>query len=83
MEEGQTFDPDRDVEMKEAEGRGSKQKGPSVEQITAIKAAIQNAETLEEVKQLEAALKSGVMPSQIQQTVQLDDQMVTDVDERN
>ena len=33
-------------------------KGPSKEQITAIKAAIQNAKTLEEVTKLEAQLKA-------------------------
>ena len=33
-------------------------KGPTKEQITAIKAAIQNAKTLEEVNKLEAQLKA-------------------------
>lgn len=61
-----------------------KKRTPTADQLTAIKAAIQNAgkttmtlpahsicaelvETLEEVRQLEAALKSGVMPSQLEQ----------------
>jgi hypothetical protein len=34
------------------------EKGPTKEQITAIKAAIQNAKTLEEVNRLEAQLKA-------------------------
>ena len=38
--------------------------GPTPEQITAIKAAIQNAETLQEVAELEKALVTGHVPSQ-------------------
>ena len=41
-------------------------KGPSPEQITAIKAAIANAQTLEEVQRLENALTSGQLPSELQ-----------------
>ena len=40
-------------------------KGPSPEQITAIKAAIANAQTLEEVQRLENALTSGHLPSDV------------------
>lgn len=39
---------------------------PLPEQLTAIKAAIANAQTLEEVQRLEAALKQGQMPSQLE-----------------
>lgn len=39
--------------------------GPSAEQITAIKAAIANASTLDEVRRLEDALKTGNMPSEL------------------
>ena len=48
-----------------AEGEPQR-KGPTPEQITAIKAAIQNAQTLQEVAELEAALVSGNVPSQFQ-----------------
>lgn len=37
--------------------------GPSAEQIAAIKAAIANAKSLEEVKHLEAQLKAGQIPT--------------------
>ena len=45
MDEDHLFDPDRDVEMQEAapEAKPAKKKGPTPEQLTAIKAAIQNA----------------------------------------
>ncbi|GJP35705.1 hypothetical protein CLOM_g20237 [Closterium sp. NIES-68] len=39
--------------------------GPTPEQITAIKAAISTAQTLEEVARLEKALQSGQLPSDI------------------
>lgn len=42
------------------------QKGPTPEQITAIKAAIANAQTLEEVQRLETALTTGHLPSESQ-----------------
>ena len=47
-------------------------KGPSPEQITAIKAAIANAQTLEEVQRLENALTSGHLPSELQKDVTAD-----------
>ena len=40
--------------------------GPTPQQITAIKAAIQNAQTLKEVEELEKALVTGNVPSQFQ-----------------
>lgn len=43
----------------------SARKGPTPEQITAIKSAIAAASTLEEVRRLEDALKSGHMPSDL------------------
>ncbi len=43
----------------------SVRKGPTPEQITAIKAAIAAASTLEEVRRLEDALKTGHLPSEI------------------
>ena len=39
--------------------------GPTPEQITAIKAAIAAASTLEEVRRLEDALRTGHLPSEI------------------
>lgn len=39
--------------------------GPTPEQITAIKSAIAAASTLEEVRRLEEALKTGHLPSEI------------------
>ena len=39
-------------------------KGPTPQQITAIKAAIQNAQTLKEVEELEKALVTGHVPSE-------------------
>jgi len=43
-----------------------KKAGPTPEQLTAIQAAIANAQTLEEVTMLEEALATGVMPSSLQ-----------------
>lgn len=40
-------------------------KGPTPESLTAIKAAIANASTLEEVQRLEKALKTGIVPSAV------------------
>lgn len=40
-------------------------KGPAPEQATAIKAAIAAATTLEEVRRLEEALKTGHLPSEV------------------
>lgn len=63
------FDPDEElakIEAKQAQKIPAVRKGPTPEQITAIKAAIANASTLEEVQRLEQALRSGHLPSQIQ-----------------
>ena len=38
---------------------------PTIEQLTAIKAAIANAQTLEEAERLEAALREGKLPSEL------------------
>mmetsp|Transcript_6212 Transcript_6212/g.8419 ORF Transcript_6212/g.8419 Transcript_6212/m.8419 type:complete len:273 (+) Transcript_6212:363-1181(+) len=51
------------VEVKKATGAPSA--GPTPEQLTAIKAAIANATTLEEVARLEKALKSGHVAADI------------------
>mmetsp|Transcript_4231 Transcript_4231/g.7202 ORF Transcript_4231/g.7202 Transcript_4231/m.7202 type:complete len:262 (+) Transcript_4231:268-1053(+) len=47
--------------------------GPTAEQLTAIKAAIANATTLEEVARLEKALTSGQMPSDLLGTDLMDE----------
>lgn len=47
------------------EQRPSKPVAPTPEQITAIKAAIVNSQTLEEVARLEQALKSGQLPADL------------------
>lgn len=69
-----TFEPAEELEavggmkvvMEEAEEEEpSIRKGPTPEQLTAIKAAIAAASTLEEVRRLEEALKSGQMPSEL------------------
>lgn len=68
-----TFEPDEDLAQAEAATAAQQQqaaepvvrKGPSPEQITAIKAAIANAQTLEEVQRLENALTSGHLPSDV------------------
>ena len=41
-------------------------KAPNAAELTAIKAAIANASTMEEVERLENALKTGVLPSEMQ-----------------
>ncbi|KAL3135814.1 hypothetical protein ABBQ32_007376 [Trebouxia sp. C0010 RCD-2024] len=70
-----TFEPDEELAQAEAAAAAATQqqaaepvvrKGPSPEQITAIKAAIANAQTLEEVQRLENALTSGHLPSELQ-----------------
>ncbi|KAL4450147.1 hypothetical protein ABPG77_010816 [Micractinium sp. CCAP 211/92] len=67
-----TFEPDE--ELKQAEAAvvapaaappAQQRTGPTPEQITAIKAAIAAASTLEEVRRLEDALKTGHLPSEI------------------
>jgi U2 small nuclear ribonucleoprotein A' len=71
-----TFEPDEELAQAEAqaaaqqqdaeaEAQAATQKGPTPEQITAIKAAIANATTLEEMRRLEEALATGQMPSQV------------------
>ncbi|GMH41502.1 hypothetical protein BSKO_09412 [Bryopsis sp. KO-2023] len=72
-EASKTFQPDEDAEMAEARvteaastSPSSKPAAPTAEQLTAIKAAIANAQTLEEVRSLESALKQGMMPSQLE-----------------
>jgi U2 small nuclear ribonucleoprotein A' len=61
-----TFEPDEEMEAAEAALKGgpaATRQGPTAQQITAIKAAIASATTLEEVRRLEDALKTGTMPS--------------------
>lgn len=55
-----------DVETDEARPSSAAQQGPTPQEITALKAAIQNAKTLEEVAELEKALVTGNVPSQFQ-----------------
>lgn len=56
-----------DTDMAEAStskavaGKGS---GPTAQQLIAVKAAIANASTLEEIQRLESALVSGSLPSE-------------------
>jgi U2 small nuclear ribonucleoprotein A' len=52
-------------ETKDETKKDAKPSGPTPEQLTALKVAIANAETLEEVSRLENALKSGVVPSDL------------------
>jgi len=51
------FDPD--AEFAEATGEGSQVQRPTKERMTAIRAAIAAASTMEEVKRLEEALETG------------------------
>jgi len=51
--------------VKEPAAEPKKATGPTAEQLTAIKAAIANATTLEEVARLEKALTSGQVPSDL------------------
>lgn len=62
--EGAAAEEGDDSEMAAAAPKASA--APSAEQLTAIKAAIANAQTLEEVRALEAALQTGNLPSQFQ-----------------
>lgn len=57
-----TFEPGEDIEAAKPAEEAPKATGPTPEQLTAIKIAIANATTLEEVARLEKALKSGQMP---------------------
>ncbi|XP_047311077.1 U2 small nuclear ribonucleoprotein A'-like [Impatiens glandulifera] len=59
------------------EQQAPKKVAPTPEQITAIKAAIVNSQTLEEVARLEEALKTGQLPSDLIITDE-EDKMVTD-----
>lgn len=62
-----TFVPGEGIPQQEPEVPQAKPKnGPTPEQLTAIQAAIANAQTLEEVTMLEEALATGVMPSGLQ-----------------
>lgn len=61
--------------------QSGKPRQPTAEQITAVKAAIANAQTLEEVRRLEEALKKGHMPSEFEfkpQTKQSDEAISMD-----
>ncbi|GAQ90679.1 hypothetical protein KFL_006720060 [Klebsormidium nitens] len=65
-EAAKTFVPGEGIETEGAEKTEEPKKtGPTPEQITAIKAAIATAQTLEEVTRLEKALRSGQLPSDI------------------
>ena len=68
-----TFDPEEELAEAEAAAAGAglvpvveeaPSKGPTSAHLTAIKAAIANAATLEEVQRLENALKTGNVPSE-------------------
>ncbi|GMN49407.1 hypothetical protein TIFTF001_018570 [Ficus carica] len=63
-----TFTPREITNVPEAADVDTTQKvvAPTPEQITAIKAAIVNSQTLEEVARLEKALKSGQLPADFQ-----------------
>ncbi|PON34510.1 LRR domain containing protein [Parasponia andersonii] len=63
-ESAKTFTPGETPNVPEIadEERSQKVVAPTPEQITAIKAAIVNSQTLEEVARLEKALKSGQLP---------------------
>ncbi|PSC72117.1 26S protease regulatory subunit [Micractinium conductrix] len=68
-----TFEPDEELAQAEAAvapkvpaaEEAAARTGPTPEQITAIKAAIAAASTLEEVRRLEDALRTGHLPSEI------------------
>lgn len=76
---GKTFEPGEGLEAPAANGAedGQQQEdeeeeaapraaaAPTAEQLTAIKAAIANAQTLEEAERLEAALREGKLPSEL------------------
>lgn len=54
-----------DAQMEE-DAAAAKPAAPTQEQLTAIKAAIANAQTLEEIAALEQALVTGHLPSEMQ-----------------
>lgn len=69
-----TFDPDESlaaaqeaagIAAEEQQREQAPKKGPTPAQLTAIKAAIANAQTLAEVQRLETALKTGNVPSEV------------------
>eukprot|EP00271_Cylindrocystis_brebissonii_P008669 TRINITY_DN23141_c0_g1_i1.p1 TRINITY_DN23141_c0_g1~~TRINITY_DN23141_c0_g1_i1.p1 ORF type:complete len:299 (+),score=75.73 TRINITY_DN23141_c0_g1_i1:707-1603(+) len=62
-----TFVPGEVEDSTMAETVQAKPSGPTPEQLTAIKAAIAAAQSLEEVTRLEEALKSGKLPTEISQ----------------
>lgn len=73
----ETFDPDEELAEAEAQVAareahaathdGAGAAGPTSEQLTAIKAAIAAASTLDEVRRLESALVSGQLPSEFRE----------------
>lgn len=60
-----TFTPGEVPQNAEASKEVPKATAPTAEQITAIKAAIVNSQTLEEVARLEQALKTGQLPADL------------------
>mmetsp|Transcript_32121 Transcript_32121/g.91095 ORF Transcript_32121/g.91095 Transcript_32121/m.91095 type:complete len:267 (-) Transcript_32121:363-1163(-) len=75
-EDANTFEPGEgipDESMDEAGNGAKKTTGPTPEQLTAIQAAIANAQTLEEVAALEEALSTGVMPSGLNGAAPMDE----------
>mmetsp|Transcript_5771 Transcript_5771/g.6631 ORF Transcript_5771/g.6631 Transcript_5771/m.6631 type:complete len:269 (-) Transcript_5771:537-1343(-) len=70
-----TFEPGEAVKAAEVpaeEAPAAKPTGPTQEQLTAIKIAIANAQTLEEVARLEKALKTGIMPTEDSERPKID-----------
>lgn len=74
-----TFEPDEDLQAAQAQagvdtemtdapastsGKAAGKAGPTPQQLIAVKAAIANAATLEEIQRLEAALVTGSLPSE-------------------
>ena len=73
-----TFEPDEDLQAAQAQAgvdaemtdapaastSGKGKAGPTPQQLIAVKAAIANAATLEEIQRLEAALVTGSLPSE-------------------
>lgn len=60
---GEGLEGASEAEKQETEERPKK--APTAEELTAIKAAIASAQTLEEVTRLESALRSGVLPNDV------------------
>ena len=59
-------DGDKAAANSKAVPNGEKKAAPSAEQMTAVKAAIANAQTLEAVARLEPAFKPGLMPTEME-----------------